>query len=519
MSGTASPIDHVTVDEHESRSDAAVDVAPDGTDGADVAKASPLAPFAAGPVLALAAALVAVLVAASTRYGFHRDELYYLWGGDHLAWGYVDHPPVVPLVAHLADAVDGHSVVGLRAVAALIGGWLVVAGALVARELGGRRRAQIMAAFAVLCVPATHAPEALYGTTAADAAVWAVLVVLFVRLLRTRQPRLWLWIGLTAGIGLETKWLVLVLLGAIVVGLALTDARRLLWSPWALGGGAIAFALWVPNLVWNATHDWAFLEFQRNVADDNGSIGQRLLFVPLVILLAGVAPIIVWWPGWRSLLRDRRFRALGIAAIVVTVAVFLAGGKPYYVAPIFVPLLAAGAVVLDHASAVRRRTALWVLGITALVTAPLTMPLLPASALDAVKPVNPELEEMVGWPELVSQARAAFDAIPPDERAHTVILADNYGTADAITRAAPELPVYSAQNSHWFDGPPSDAATTVLAVGVRPSSLTWCGSTQVVGTITNDAGVDNKEFGRPITVCRHLTEPWSQIWNQLKSFD
>jgi hypothetical protein len=478
-----------------------------------------LAPFAAGPVLALSAAIVAVLVAASTRYGFHRDEYYYLWGGEHLAWGFVDHPPLVPLVARLTDAVDGHTVVGLRAVAALIAGWLVVAGALIARELGGSRRAQVMAAFAVLCVPATRAPEALYGTTAADAAVWAVLLVLFTRLLRTRRPSLWLWIGLVTGIGLETKWLVLVLVPAMVLGLLLTDARRLLWSRWAFAGGAIAVALWVPNLIWNATHDWAFLEFQRSVADDNGGLGARLLFVPLVILLAGVSPIIVWWPGWRSLLRDTRFRALGIAVIGVVAVVFLTGGKPYYVAPVFVPLLASGAVVLDHATAGRRRTAMWVLGITFLVTLPLTMPLLPASALDAVKPVNPELEEMVGWPELVTQTRAAFDAIPPDERAHTIILADNYGTADAITHDAPDLPVYSAQNSHWFYGPPPSSVTTVLAVGLRPSSMGWCGATQPVGTIANDAGVDNKEHGRPITVCRGLTQPWPVIWDQLKAFD
>jgi 4-amino-4-deoxy-L-arabinose transferase-like glycosyltransferase len=467
----------------------------------------------------MAAGATALLVATSWLYGYHRDELYYLWGGEHLAWGFVDHPPLVPLVARIVDTVDGHSVVGLRVVAALIAGWLVVAGALIARELGGSRRAQIIAAFAILCLPAARGPEALYGTTAADAAVWAVVLLLFVRLLRTERPRQWLWIGVATGVGLETKWTVLVLLAGLAIGLLATPKRRLLWSPWTLAGGAIALAAWLPNLIWNATHDWPFLEFQRNLAQNNGHLDQRLLFVPLLVLLGGLVTIVVWLPGWRWLFADDRFRALAIAAVAMTLLVLATGGKPYYVSPVFVALLAAGAIVLDRATERWRRNVLWVLAINALITLPLTMPLLPAGAVGWVKPINPELGEMVGWPDLVATTRTAFESLPASERAHTIVLADNYGTASALLRDAPDLPTYVPHNSLWYEGPPPDGTTTVLTVGRRASTLTWCGSIEPAGTITNADDVPNMESGRPLLVCRQLTEPWSHLWNELKAFD
>lgn len=477
-------------------------------------------PFAAAPVVGVAAVVVAVLLALSTRYGFHRDELYYLWGGEHLDWGYVDHPPIVPLVARVADLAGGSTLFVLRLLAALVAGWLVIATALVARELGGTRRAQVMAAFAAACVPATRAPEILYGTTAADAAGWAVVLVVMARMLRTQDRRLWLWIGLATGIGLETKWSIGVLVVGFVAGLALTPQRRLLWSGWTVAGGAVALVLWAPNLWWNATHDWAFLEFQRNVGAANGTLDKRLLFVPMLVLLAGVAPIVVWGPGWMWL-RRTPFAPLAIASVVMAALVFLAGGKPYYLAPLLLPLLAAGAVALDQlgpAGDGRRRSAITILAVTAIVTVPLTLPVLPPSALGAIAPVNPEMGEMIGWPELVAETRGAFASLPANEQAHAVIVTSNYSSATALLRDAPELPAYSAHNSLWFEGPPPDTATTVVTVGYRLDALeTWCADARQIGTVTNAAGLANMEADRPIYTCR-LARPWSETWPDLKHY-
>jgi hypothetical protein len=473
--------------------------------------------FATAPVLGIAAAVMATMVALATRYGFHRDELYYLWGGEHPAAGYVDHPPLVPLLARLADAFGEHTLLVLRTIAALMAGWLVVAAALIARELGGHRRAQVIAAFAAACVPATRGPAVLYGTTVADAAVWALVLLLVTRLLRTSDRRLWIAIGVATGIGFETKWAIGLLVAGLGIGLLATDRRALLWSPWAVVGGALALALWAPNLWWNATHDWAFLEFQREVGADNGALDKRLLFFPLVLLLAGLAPIIVWLPGWAWLSRGR-FRPIAIAAVVVTVVVFLAGGKPYYPAPLILPLLAAGAIVLDRASDARRRVALVVLAITGVITIPFTVPVLPASALDAIKPINPEMGEMIGWPELTKAARDAYAALPTAEREHAVILTGNYGSASALRRFAPELPVVSAHNDLWLEGPPPESATTVLTIGYSPRYLEQlCRSITPIGVVTNDAGLANQEANRTMYRCERGT-PWATIWPSLKHY-
>jgi len=476
-----------------------------------------LEPLATGPVFAIAAAVFAVHVALSTRYGFHRDEPYYLWGGDHLAWGYVDHPPLVPLLARGASLAGDHTLLALRTLAAAVAGWLVIAGALITRELGGGRRAQVLAAFAVACVPATRAPEILFGTTAGDAAVWAVVLVLFTRLLRTERTALWGWIGLTVGIGLETKWAVGILVAGLTFGLVLSPARRLLWTPWALVAAITALALWLPNLWWNATHDWAFLEFQREVGADNGTLDKRLLFFPLVVLLAGLAPIVVWLPGW-AWLRRSPFRPIAIAAVIIVLAVFVAGGKPYYVGPLLLPLLAAGAIVLDRGTATRRRTGVWVLAVTGLVTIPATLPALPARALDAIKPLNPEMGEMIGWPELVATTRQAYATLSPEEQRHAVILTSNYGSAAALRRGAPELPVASAHNDLWLEGPPPESATTVITVGYSPANLrTLCDAVTPIATITNEAGITNQEANRAVSRCTR-DAPWTSVWGALKHY-
>jgi hypothetical protein len=491
--------------------------------GAADASGERLAPFATGPVLAIAAVVVVVMTVGAARYGYHRDELYYLWGGEHLDWGFVDHPPLVPLLARALDVVGGHTLVPLRLAAALVVGWLAVAGALIARELGGGRRAQILAGFAVAVAPATRGPELLFGTTAFDAAVWAAVLVLVVRLLRTGSTRSWLAIGLVVGIGLETKWSVLLLVVALVAGIVLSDRRALVRSPYAVLGGVVALVLWAPNLWWNAANGWPALEFQASVADEYGALDQRLLFVPMLLLLTGIVTVVVWGPGLVALVRGSlgsAFRPLGLAALVLVALVVLSGGKPYYVAPYLVVLFGAGAVVLDRVGGRRVRVATILLAVLAVLSVPALLPVLPPSALVAVEPINAELGEMVGWPALAHQVEEVARSLPDDEAAHAVVLTSNYGTAGAIDRMAPELTVHSAHNSLWYAGPPPATATTVITVGMRASRVEqFCGSVEQVGVIDNEAGDANDEHGGSILVCRDLARPWDQLWNELRHFE
>ena len=215
--------------------------------------------FAAAPVLGAAALLVAIELAVAARYGYHRDELYFLACARHLAWGYVDQPPFVPALARLATALFGTSAVALRVFPAFAGGAAVVCTALTARELGGRWRAQTLAALAAATSAQVLAAMHLLSTTAFDFFFWAAVILLVVRLLRTRDQRLWLAIGAVTGVALLNKYNIAFLLAALVFGLLAGGQSWALrgWRPWA--GGALALLIWSPNLVWNAQHSWAAL--------------------------------------------------------------------------------------------------------------------------------------------------------------------------------------------------------------------------------------------------------------------
>jgi hypothetical protein len=482
-----------------------------------------LAPFATRPVLTIAAVTGLAMLVLSARYGYHRDEPYYLVGGARPAWGYVDHPPVVPVVMHLVDVLTGHTLVGLRALASVLTMVGVVAGALVARELGGDGRAQVLAAAVCALAPTLRGPNELVGTTGFDYAVWVVLLVLFARLLRTGAPRWWLPIGVVAGIGLETKWTVLVLLAGMALGVVVERRWDLLRSPWLLAGGAVALAAWIPNLVWNARHDWATIEFQQAVRDDNAGLGGRIEFVVGQLLISGIVTVIVWWPGLWWLLRadgPRRWaRTLGVTAVAVVGLLFVSGAKFYYAGPVYVMLLAAGCVVLAGAPDSRRRTALAVVALGALVSLPLTTPVLPTSALNAVIPVQKEVGEMVGWPDYVAQVRAVVAGLPPATRERTVVLTGSYAEAAFLERDAPELRVYSGHNSYWWWGPPPDTATGAVVVGYREAGArSICADPVAATRIANGAGIHNDEEGQPVWTCDRLVGPWSALWPGLKHY-
>jgi 4-amino-4-deoxy-L-arabinose transferase-like glycosyltransferase len=423
---------------------------------------------------------------------------------------------------HLVDTITGHTLVGLRALGALLCAVGIVSGALIARELGGDRRAQILAAAVCALTPTLRGPSQLVGTTTFDYAVWCVLLLLYARLLRTGAPRWWVAIGLVAGIGLETKWTVLVLLAGMAVGVLVDRRWDLLRSGWLALGIALALVLWAPNLLWNAQHDWAALEFNANIRDENSGLGGRIEFVYGQLLISGIVTLIVWWPGLRWLLaaRDERrwMRPIAVTALAVVGLLFVSGGKFYYAAPVYIALLAAGSVVIA-AEPRRMRTALAVVTAGAVISLPLTIPVLPASALGLVIPVQKELGEMVGWPEYVAQVRGVVDGLPAEQQARTAVVTGTYAEAAFLERDAPGLRTFSGHNSYWWWGPPPDDATAAVLVGQREAvARQVCADPRVVTRITNDAGIDNDEEGRPVWVCDRLTAPWSQLWPALRRY-
>lgn len=488
----------------------------------------PRPPVATRGLLGTAVALVALLLAVAARYGYHRDELYFLVASRHLAWGYVDQPPLTPALAGLARLLFGDSLLGLRLLPAVAVGALVVVTGLLTRELGGGRAAQVLAAACVAGSGVTLGTGHLHSTTTYDLLAWAVGLWLLVRLLGTGDRRLWLPIGLVAGVGLLNKPTMAQLAAAALVGLlADRDARRLLASRWLLAGAAVAALLWAPYLAWQAGHGWPQLAIFADLRAEDGGLGAGLAFLPLQLLVTNPLLAPVWVIGLVALLRDgwaRPWRPLAVAWLVFVAFYTLVGGKPYYAFGFYPVLFGGGAVWLARRRQRRGvgglplRRLLPAVAVAAALPLPLLLPVLPTSALDVVAKVNYDAGETFAWPTYVAQVLRVRDGLPPAERAAAIAVTANYGEAGALARyggAWGRTAVFSGHNSSWWWGPPSGDGRVVLVVGYeqgRAFLQERFRSVSLAARLDNGLGVDNEEQGQPVWVCRGLLGTWASTW-------
>jgi hypothetical protein len=476
-------------------------------------------------VLGVAAAFVALELAVSARYGFHRDELYFLACARHMAWGYVDQPPLVPAVAWLATHVAGNSVVVLRVLPALAGGGAVVLSALMARELGGGRTAQTLAALAAATSSQVLAAFHLLSTTPFDMFFWAAVTFLTLRLLRTGNERLWLAVGGVAGVALLNKWNVAFLLAGLVVGLAAGGRSRTLASPWLWAGAGIALVIWAPNLVWNAQHDWAALSMTRSLHQENGGWGASLGFIPSQFVVVGPVLIVFWLAGLRRLWRSAFGRPLAVAYLVLLVGFAVSGGKSYYLGGMYFVLFGAGGAWAEGRLAAHRPprgmrgwVALMVVG--GMLSLPLALPVLPESTLARgtwQESINKDLSATVGWPAFVGQVAHVADTLPRADRAHVVVFAGDYGAAGAVDLygARYGLPhAISGHNSYWWWGPAGarDGATTIAVDLPRSYLLTIFSNVTWAGSVATPDNVWTEERGDPIWICRGQKKTWRTAW-------
>ncbi len=487
--------------------------------------------FAWQPVLAVTAALVATLAATAGRYGFHRDELYFRVLGQHPAWGYVDQPPLTPLLVRAATALFGDSLWALRLPAIVLVPAVVPMVALFARELGGGRTAQLLAAvggcgsFVLVC---GH----LVLTASLDAPATALVLLLVARALLRDEPRWWLWAGLAGGLSLYNKELLPLLLLGLAAGLLIAGPRRVLASPWLWAGVGLAALVGAPNLIFQVGHHFPQLDMARALAEHKGD-DNRASFLPLQLILLGLPVVPIWVAGWVGLLREPRWwpmRAFGWAYPLVAIFVLVTGGGPYYVFGLLLPLLAAGAVLAARWAAGRRwRAALagTAVALSALLAVLTGAPVLPVAAVrasgigSALQPVRDQL----GWPTYVDEIAAVYRGLSPADRASAVLLADNYGEYGALAYFGPAraLPsAYSGQNELYRYGPPPPGASVVVAVGfddpderLRPA-FARC---TAAGKLDSAVGVDSEEQGRTIWVCRDPTAPWARLWASFRHLD
>lgn len=485
------------------------------------------------PLAFLLAAVGAILTAVSERYGFHRDELYFVVAGRHPAAGYVDQPPLTPLLARLSTTVFGTTPVGLRVVATLATMASVLVVALIARELGGGRQVQVLAGVCAAASAYVAVVGHMVSTATFDLLGCLTVSWLILRTLRTGDRRWWLAVGAVAGVTLLNKDLVLVQLVAVAVGVLAVGPRNALRTWWLPAGVVVALLVASPNLVWQATHGWPQLTVATGISADDG-VDNRIQFVPQQLVYLSPLFVPAWVAGLVRLWRDyavRWARSFGLAYPVASAVVLVIGGKSYYVIPLLLVLLAAGiepVLCWFRRGRSRTRQTLGVVGLTlaAVVTAFIALPLLPPRLLgpSGILAVNKESGEQVGWPRFVATVAHGWREIPAGQRHTAVIVTSNYGEAGAIALYGPRLGLpqpYSGHMSFADWGPPPETATgPVLVVRqagdpVPPSHFTGC---RTVARNDNGVGVDNEEQGALVSLCARPARPWPVLWPELTRY-
>ena len=488
----------------------------------------------------LFAAKVGLHLALGARYGYNGDELYFLACGRHLAFGYVDHAPLVPWIARASSELFGDSLRALRFFPAVAAGLAIVLTVLIVREWGGRVFAQLVAGLAMLIAPAFLRMGSILCIPVFEPLYWTACAYCIVLSIKYDQPKLWLLVGAVAGLGLLNKHTMLFWGAGLVAGLLATRERRQLARIWPWLGALIAFLFFLPNLIWQQRNGWPTLEFIRNIGDDQLNAIPRIVFVlgqalymhplSLALVVAGL-----WFFFSRT---GEAYRLFGWMYLVVLAMLLLAHAKPYYVAPVY-PVVFAGAGVMVERwleSGRRRRARPLVIGAMLLAgaaLAPFALPLLPLQTTDRLiqrllgaavrSPADLTLEfhEQFGWPEQAATVAAVHRQLPEEDARRSSILTQDYAEASAINFFGPALglpPAVSGHMTYYLWGPPDPHVDVVIAYGMSEVALKRVfADVQPVATISHPlASAWHTDLA--VYVCRAPRTPLRQSWPQLKRY-
>jgi len=491
------------------------------------------------PALVLGLVALALHLGANGGYDYFRDELYFIACGNHLAWGYVDQPPLVPWIARLARTLTGDSLLGLRLVPALAAAGLAALTADAARRLGGGLFARWLAGIAILAAPFFVIGGLLLSTDVLQPIAWLALTLAILEAIEQDRPNAWLVAGGIAGVALLSKYMIAFYLVALLAGLLATRYRTALLRPTPWLGIALILLIPLPNLLWQQQHGWPFLELGAAAAN-----GKNVVFGPLAYLGEEIkmlnpmtAPIWLAGLAWFAL-SPRRW--ITIAWLVLMAIMLVAHGKPYYPAGIYPILLAGGAVAVE-----RSLRPVWARGLclaavaaTGVILLPLGLPILPIEQFIAYQRalgIVPETAErsgigilpqyyadMFGWREMTAAVGTAYQALPPEDQARAVFLAGNYGEAGAIDfyGAAWHLPpAISGHNNYYLWGPAGHDGSVVLRLGgTREALLKSYGSVEAVGRIEQPYAMPY-ETGLPLWLCRDRKRSLEADWPEFKHYD
>jgi hypothetical protein len=485
-------------------------------------------------LIAIAAAVTLLHLVTNTRYGFHRDELQFLSDARHLDWGFVAYPPFTPFVERIGLGLFGLSMVGLRLFSVLAQAAAVVVAGLMAKELGGARLAQITAALAVAFSPLPLFEGTEFQYTTFDFLWWVLIAYFTVRLLNSENPRWWLAIGATVGLGLQTKYAIAFYIAGILAGLVVTPARRYFASRWFWAGIAMALLIFLPNLVWLVRHDFISYQFLQHIhARDVGEGRGEGFWKGQFLICANLAAAPLWIAGLIGFLRERRYRMLALMYLVPLALFAISKGRSYYMAGAYPMLLAMGAPMAERwlnslPRWVRRTIQTVYFAAFAFVSAYACAVILPIASSGPLRDFalahNGDLREEIGWNELVRTVAQIRDSLPADEQAHLGITTGNYGEYGAIEilgRAYGLPSPIGTTNSEWLRGYPTTAPTTLIVLGLSAEQandlFTGC---RLAGHNGNSEGVRNEESqDHPdIFVCGPPRKPWAELWKEHRDF-
>jgi hypothetical protein len=505
-------------------------------------------------VFAVAAIYFLLHLLTATRYGYFRDALYYLACSEHLAWGYVDQPPLIAALAWVAQHTLGTSLRALLFWPTLAGAGRIVLTAAFARELGARRFGTVLAAVLSATPPVSYVIDHQFAMNAFEPLFWTGCAYVILRMIKTGNARLWLAFGAIAGLGLQNKYSIAVFAFGLLVGLLLTPQRKLLLTPWLFAGGGVALLIFLPNLLWNIHHHWPFLEQMHNIRVSGKDVAlSPLAYLGQQILMAGPFSFPFWFGGLLFYFFSRNakpFRVFGWA-FLITVAFFLVThGKDYYSAPAYTIVLAAGAVAAERILAAplfdarpRLRATLrplafaWLLAGVLLIL-PVILPILRIdgflrfqehlpiqSARTERSQIGAALPQYYAdefnWQEMVQAVARVYHTLTPEEQAKTAIFAENYGEAAAIDFFGPKygLPkAISGHQNYFLRGPRNYTGEIVIRVGAPIEDVrSSYENVAVAATIENPYALYYETW--PILLCRGRRENYQTQWTNVKKWE
>jgi hypothetical protein len=505
--------------------------------------------FSQGMVAAWFLAGTAVLLQMFTngRYGYFRDELYFIATGDHLAWGYVDFAPLAALLMRISRMLLGDSLHAIRSLPALAQGAEILLTGLIARQLGGTRFAVLLACLSVLVAPVILGNATRFSMNPFEPLFWMGCVYFVLRAINENRPKLLVWCGVLLGFGLENKHSTAFFLLSLTAGLLLTSERRLMRSKWFWICAAITLLICLPNLMWQYQHHFATLEDLQNVRRTHKNIElPPLPFMRQQIMMLSPASALVWIAGLVFFLFQRdgkRYRCLGVTFLIFLAVMMGLHAKDYYLAPIYPMMFAAGGVFWEKL-AQSRSAPLWlkvalpvVVLVVGAVAVPLVVPILPVEKVVpymqalGIKMTRTETHhsgmlpqhfgDEFGWPEMVAAVAKVYYSLPPEEREKTGILAGNYGEAGAIDFFGPRhgLPkAISAHQSYYLWGPRQyTGESLILLQWDLEDAQRWCRNVQEGPSLDPYYGMGEEHF--TILLCHGLKKPLAEAWSLFKNWN